>query len=158
MGTAPAPHWKARRRGLLWLAGTRSITQHLPQAVGTAVAVPSTASACLYYLPALLPTLPMSAHSVSHQTPRVRHLSFSRAIASAASSACAGVGAGEGLLRETSPSRSGMFFTNQPSSAAGSTSCSFARLYLSTAVYGKEERRELWLMCGNQDSLSPSGS
>lgn len=77
--------------------------------------------------------LPGQEHPLSHQAvPRLR-LRPSRA--------------GEGSLRETSPLWSRRCFTSQPSSTAGSMAQGFARLCLSTAVPGRDERRDLWPTC-----------
>lgn len=147
---------------MLWLAGARGIAP--PAALGCQVCsgcgrAPAVASP--RHLPALLLVLPISGHSASHQTPGARCLSFGGVIASPAQSANAWgragpSGAEEGLPRETSPSQSRRLFASQPSSAAGSTAWSFARLCLGAAVHGKDERKELWPVCGTQGSLSSS--
>lgn len=162
--TAAAPLEAAGRRRLLWRAGARGSTQpaapRLPALQGP---WPLPAASLV---PALLPTLPVSGRSTSRQTAGARCLSSGRAIASPAPSACAWVRVRarakrswrRRLPRETSPSRSGGLFASQLSSAAASTAQDFTRLRRNTAVYGKDERRELWSACGNQGLLSSSCS
>lgn len=71
---------------------------------------------------------------------------------------CAQAGTGraaEGLPRETSPSCSRRHFTSQHSSTAGSSAQGFGRLCPSTAVPGRDERRDLWPTSGIRARFPP---
>lgn len=129
------------------------------QGCGGCGRAPAGASPC--HLPALLLALPISGHSASHQMPRARCFSFGRMIASPAPSACARAKRGRRRLAEgnlsfaeqKAPHRLAqqLCWFHSPGFCKAVQGCC-----LSTAVYGKEERRELWPACGNHGSLSSS--
>jgi len=95
METAPAPHQKAGRHGLLWLTGLWGTAQPAaPGCQGWGGHGQAQAGASPHHLPAFLLACPILCHSASQQTPGVGCVFFGGAIASPALSACVKVKAG----------------------------------------------------------------
>lgn len=162
MESAPASHQKAGRGRLLWLAGVRGVAQAAApgcQGCGGCGRAPAGAPPC--HLSARHLALPILGRSASHQTPVARCLCFGSMIACPAPSASAGTKEGWRRL-----AKGNLSFAEQkaPHKLAQQLSrfhspgfCKAVQGWcLNTAVYGKDEKRELRPLCWNQGSLSSS--